>query len=361
MHKGIIAYIAIIIIIIVVAYVTTGGFKFLSPKIVTVTIRKGTSTATTTIQPTTTANYNGSVLPCGSFSIVGQAFNTVYTEKCNSTGITYGLWVAAGNSGLEHVKIVGADKKVYINQSSNYNCTTFFTNFTLPVQLYTITFTTGAGGGSCGNAEVIINTTTTPPKTLYNYILNGNFGNGQYTGWNAANPGFGTAPFNITHADSVNVSCYVGQPWSNYNGTYFATTYNCGVSVSPGNLTSTPFLVGPSKPFLNFRLISPENNQLYLQLLRVNYKIQNGQQVFSNFTPVVIAHFDTYNLSINLNGSSTFENVSIPLTQFIGQPLAIRVISKVVGSDYIAAGDFALANRPVQQKGVLVNVTYTGK
>jgi hypothetical protein len=254
------------------------------------------------------------------------------------------LWVAAGDSGTESVKIVGADGRTYVNQNSTYNCTTFFQNFSGPAQIYSITFKTGAGGGSCGNPSIIINTTATPPSMAYTYILNGNFGNSRYTGWNTSGAGFGSAPFNITYQDPK--MCYRGTPWANYNGTYFATTYTCGLSVAPGNVTSSWFIVTPGKPFLNFKIISPEDDGIYVEL----YNTSNE--------PVLIAHFNTYNLSLTANGSSTFQNVSISLTSYINKQLRIKVVGNAINkANYIAVGDFAVAKRPNQQKGVMVNIT----
>ncbi len=363
-HHGHAAWIIAFIIILILAIIYT-GYSFLTPlKSSHTTSTSGTTTSktTTTVTVLSTINYSNSVSPCANFYIIGQQNNYTYTTNCNSTGGTLGLWVAAGNSGKEHVKIVGADGRTYVNQSSTYNCTTFFQNFTGPAQLYLITFTTGLGGGSCGNSKITINTTTTPPpKVVYKYIYNGNFGNGQYTGWNLTNPGFGSLPLNITASTKNSSICYQGAPWSNYNGTYFATTYHCGASVSPGNITSSPFLVNPAKPFLNFKIISPEDSDLYVELLRVNYKVQGGQQVYSNSTPVVIAHFNTFNLSRSINSSSTFANVSIPLTQYINQQLQIKVVAITEKfKNYIAVGDFALSNRPNQDLGVAINITNTG-
>ncbi len=343
MHKGIVAYIAIIIIIVVLAIVYT-GYNFIKPFHSTTTtttiIYSNTTTAETSTIGSPPINYSNSVSPCSSFILIGQLLNSTYTTKCMSTGNTLGLWVASGYSGTEAVKIVGADGRTYVNQNSSYNCTTFFQNFSGPAQIYTVTFQTGAGGGSCGNPVIIINDTSTPPQVAYTYILNGNFGNGEYTGWTTSGAGFGSNAFNLSYQDSA--MCYQGTPWTNYNGTYFATTYSCGLSVAPGNITSSPFIVTPGKPFLNFRIISPQDNGLYIQLLHGS-------------VPVVTAHFDTYNLSITTNGTSTFQNVSIPLTQYINQELRIKVVGDAINKEnYIAVGDFAVAKRPIEQKGVAV-------
>jgi hypothetical protein len=344
MHKGAVAYVIAIIVIIALALIYTGT-KFLGPAshtTITVAPTTTSSTVPVTVGNTTTINLSNSVSPCASFQLVVQQFNNTYTTRCISSGGTLGLWVAAGNSGTEHVTIVGADGVTYIDQSSTYNCTAFYQNFSTTPQIYTITFTTGLGGGSCGNPSVIINQTTTPPKLAYNYIYNGNFGNGEYTGWNASGAGFGNAPFNLTYQN--NASCYQGQPWAGYNGTYFATTYNCGISAAPGNLTSSLFIVNPTKPFLNFRIISPQDDGIYVAVLRNN-------------TPIIVAHFNTYNISLTSEASSTFENVSIPLIPYINQALRVKVVDSAINKEnYVAIGDFVLSHKQYQQKGVATSI-----
>lgn len=366
MNKGLIAFAVIVVVIIAVAYLEVGS-KFINLHSYKTTIPGGVTTSlipisnTSTTVSYTTINASNSESPCGSFQVIGEQFNTTYTYKCASNGSTYGLWVAAGNSGYENVTIKGADGKVYVNQNSSYNCTTFFQNFTGPAQLYTVSFTTGGGGGSCGNAEININSTSIPPPIVYNYVYNGNFRNGEYTGWNVTGAGFGTEPLNLTYANTgANVMCYDGQPWSNYNGTFFATTYECGLNVAPGNITSSAFTVVPTRPFLNFRIISPQNNQLYVELMNQSYRIVAPNRI-SYLTPLVIVHVNTYNGSITPNSSSTFENVSIPLTAYINHELRIRFVAYSFQSqDYIAVGDFELSNRPNQQRGVGMNITLLG-
>src|SRR5208283_4652095 len=125
MHRGILAYVIVIIIMVVGAFIYT-GFRFLPlikpPARTTSTInQQSTYTITTSSSSTTTTisnsigNYSNSVAPCSNLQIVGQAFNTTYTTLCDSKGGTLGLWVASGNSGKEYVKIVGADNKTYVN------------------------------------------------------------------------------------------------------------------------------------------------------------------------------------------------------------------------------------------------------
>jgi hypothetical protein len=381
MHYGYLVFIIAVIAIVVVAYIFT-GFGFLTPiysfkgkttvttistttpasSVPTTTLNNVSSTAaTSTISSTGTTStipFNSTNYICSNLTIMGNNYNTTYSETCNSSGGTLGLWVAAGYSGKEHVIIIGQDGLTYVDQNSTYGCVTYFQNFTGPAQEYQITYTTGPGGGSCGTSKIIINTTSTPPtQQIYSGIYNGNFTSGEYTGWNVTGGGFGTAPLNISKADSE--LCYSGMPWSNYVGDFFATTYTCGTDVAPGNITSQFFNVVPSTPFLNFRLISPANNYLYIELLRANFRKVGDTQEYINSTPVLVAHYNTYNLTINTTSSSTFANVSIPLTCYTNEVLQLRVVAITEQQgDYIAAGDFNLANMPLQQGGVGTNLTF---
>ncbi len=177
------------------------------------------------------------------------------------------------------------------------------------------------------------------------YIPNGNFSTGTYQYWVLNGTGFGNAPLNITYANENNL--YYSQPWSNYNGTYFATTYRGGLALSPGNITSQPFLV--TEPYLNFQLISPQNNNLYIEILENN-------------TPVLIAHFNTYS-GLNPSAAPTeFVNESLNLVPFLCQKVRIKVVANVVGSlinknDYIAIGDIRLSKTPISSQNPL-NITY---
>jgi hypothetical protein len=348
--KGIIAFIVLLVLLLLIAFVET-GFNFANPMKSTTTIAAGTSTIpeTNTSTTTTTINYTNSLYPCNNFRLGILAPNSTVSGNCIFSGGTLGLWVAGGDSGQEDAIIRGADGKTYINQSSTYSCMVLYGNFTAPAQIYTMTLRTGPGGGSCGYAMAELNTTTTPPLIVYNVIYNGDFGSGQYNGWTLTNPGFGTAPLNITHADSKD--CYLGNStWNNYAGKFFATTYDCGISVAAGNLTSSPFYANATDPFLNFKIISPDNSGVYVEIM------QNG-------TPGIIAHYNTLNKSLGAHDlASTFMNASIPLTSLAGKAVRIRVVSSIIGQQpFVAVGDFVLSNRPVQQQGILTNITLAGK
>jgi len=198
----------------------------------------------------------------------------------------------------------------------------------------------------------ISNTTTTsiPPigscvssnKTVS--LLNGNFSQG-YKYWNASGYGFGTTPLNITWAD-IN-DCYYNASWMNYNGNFFATTYHCGIMVQAGNLTSMPFKV--VLPYLNFKIISPYNDALYIEILK------NGK-------PVIVSHYNTYNAAGNIYTMSNFENASIPLAMFMCQNVSVRIVANVAGNlvnrlQYIAVGDFYQSVTPISTPGIIVNQT----
>ncbi len=170
-------------------------------------------------------------------------------------------------------------------------------------------------------------------------IYNGNFGSGTYAGWNTSGNGFGTTPANITTYNNDNE--YYNSPWSNYDGSYFATTYKGGFVISPGNLTSNIFKV--TEPYLNFQMVSPQSNQLYVEIL-------------SNGVPVITKQFDTFGSSGSPSG--TFENVSISLTTLLCQNISIKVVSGIAYTpatkyEVLAVGDFYLSKTPVQSSVVV--------
>ena len=326
------------------AYVET-GFNF-SRVLVTST----TSTAATTTIPSnvftvsTTIDY---AYTCNGFELRLSAPNSVSVGDCRVVNeTTLGLWVASGNSSSESITIKGADNETYVDQASSYGCVTFYKNFTAPAQVYTITLNTGPAGGSCGDAVAKLNSTTTAPPMVHNTVYNGDFSSGQYTGWTRTGAGWGDAPLNVTAADAH--GCYLNSTWSGYNGNFFATTYTCGLSVAPGNLTSSQFYVNASAPFLNFRLISPYNSGLYVEVL------QNG-------TPRIVVRYNTFNGSLGIYASSTFRNASIPLSTLVGKVVQVRVVSTLIDQrqEFLAVGDFALSDRPVQQQGIVTSINFT--
>lgn len=338
MNKGIIVFIAVFIVILVIFYLET-GFKVLN-------LGGSTTQHTTTILSNGVATTSiNSIYICQQFSIYENSFNKTDTYGCLFDTNSLGIWVAAGNASTEHITIVGADNKTYVNESFSYSCTTFYENFTEPRQIYAVTLTTGPGGGTCGPSIFKFNSTTSPPANeTYNFVYNGNFSNGQYSGWNISGAGFGIKPLNITHADSL--GCYQGSPWSGYNGTYFATTYDCGLRSNPGNLTSSAFVVPLNKPFLNFKIISPELNNFYIEILYNN-------------TPAIVAHFNTYNVTSSANPQSTFRNASIPLYNVGGKVVKIKIVAGALSGQqkWLSVTGFNIASRPLQDQGVYRNLT----
>ncbi len=179
-------------------------------------------------------------------------------------------------------------------------------------------------------------------------IYNGNFSTGNYTGWEVSGYGFGTSPLNLTYANQ-NMG-YYNHTWVDYNGTFVATTFHGGLALQNGNLTSMPFKV--VEPYLNFKIISPQNNLLYVEIL-------------SNGKPVIVAHYNTYNAPNNPYPSSQLANASMPLSLLMCQNVSIKVVAGVVGSlatrnQYIAIGDFYQSRQPVSTPGIIVNQTIIG-
>ncbi len=346
MHKGILAYVIIIIVIIALWYFTS-GLRF--PKAISTT----SISASTTIKPNTTNATTTSVSStiiylsnCANLGIFNKTSNTINSEYCSWSGGTLGIWVASGGSKSINFSISSfSTNTTYINRSTSYSCSTFFQNITLPAQIYKVTLQTGAPGGICNNSYSFVkfNTTTVAPKgVIYSSVYNGNFSTGEYNGWTINGTGFGKAPMNITEADLE--GCYQTAPWLGYSGNFFATTFNCGLSNSPGNITSSPFMV--NEPFLNFKIISPEDENLYVEVLYNN-------------TPYAIAHYNTYNGSLYTGTAPyTFRNASIPLLTLANKPVQVRVVASTLKHhNYIAVTDFHLSKVPNESPGILVNLT----
>lgn len=220
--------------------------------------------------------------------------------------------------------------------------TTVYSNTTTPT---TVVASTTTGTSTTGTTSASTTPTTTVATTTISsspsYVPNGNFSTGTYANWTVNGTGFGKTPLNVKTANAD--LCYIGGPWTNYNGTYFATTFTCGTQVTTGNLTSGYFTA--SEPYLNFRIISQASSGLYVEIL------YNG-------VPKVISHYNTYNSSNGADGSYTFYNASMPLTSVQGDAVQVRVVAATLQSQsFIAIGDFVIAQNANQAKGILLNTT----
>ncbi len=235
-----------------------------------------------------------------------------------------------------YVEFMGKPKSVYTTQTTVRTKNMTLNTTTLPPTTYILPTT--------------VNSTTSCIRSGNTTLLNGNFGTGTYAQWNVTGTGFGTRP-NNTNALNSNDS-YTAAPWTGLNaGDYFATTYKPGLAnIEPGNLTSDQFQV--VSPYLNFKLISPQNAGLYITI------IKNNKSVF-------VTHFNTYNASSNNpDAPTTFVNASIPIAQFLCDNVSVRVVGTVVGTlatrnQYIAVSEFYQSNKQATTAGIFVNHTST--
>jgi hypothetical protein len=213
-----------------------------------------------------------------------------------------------------------------------------------------------------GGITTIPVTTQNTTSTIFSYCLsheptvavqNGDFATGTYAGWNATGPGFGSVPFNLTNANSnvnPNYTGYYGAPWSGYNGTFFATSFQTGETIQTGNLTSLPFEV--SELYLNFKIISQQDSNLYVEILKGGI-------------PAIVTHYNTYISPPGVqNPQSTFVNASIPVGTLLCQNVSIRLVAGIIGkssqgTDYIAAGDFYQSATSAVNPTEPVNQTFT--
>ncbi len=347
--KGFLVVIAVIVIILlIVTYIETGFNFSVIRHTTTTTIHRG---GTTTVSNTpggggnATTSISSQLFVCDQVAISESNPNAIITERCMLTTDDIGVWAGAGSTGNVHIRFKGADNVTYINQTYYYSCPTFVENFTGPKQAYNLTVTTGPGGGlgTCASSIVKLNDTTVPTHQTYSFIYNGNFSNGAYTGWNVSGSGFGTAPLNLTFANNALIKCYYGKAWSNIPGTYVASTFRCGLQPTPGNLTSSPFMI--SEPFLNFKIVSSPSASLYIEVL-------------ANGKPAIIASYNTYNSSQS-NQSSTFRNATIPLTTIGSKAATIRIVAgSVTQQQFVLAGGFYLSAKPYAREISPSNLTF---
>ncbi|VVB77237.1 Uncharacterised protein [uncultured archaeon] len=223
--------------------------------------------------------------------------------------------------------------------------------------LATSTVTTTAGNATTASTTIAANATTLPTTSVFlnkcqsknatEIVPAGDFSSGTYGGWHTTGPGFGSAPMNISYANSH--GAYYGAPWRGYDGNFAATNYQVGLSVQTGTLSSGQFEV--TEPFLNFKIISPSSDQIYVEILQ-------GSKSSKYW-------YNTYAAPGNINASTTFVNASIPLldTSFFCQNVSIRVVAGAIGTtsnlNYIAVGDFYLSRIPRSTPGILVNQSFT--
>ena len=178
-------------------------------------------------------------------------------------------------------------------------------------------------------------------------VPNGNFSDGTYNSWNVSGTGWGTGPTNITTANAKEQ--YVGAQWSNYPNTYFASTYHGGGRAQIGNLTSSVFEI--TEPYLNFKIISPQNNLMYVELV-------------SGGRTLLIIHYNSYAAANNTNQQSTFENASILVSPLLCRQVQLKIVDQSLstrsgGYDFMSVGAFNMSKTPSLTPGIVVNQTLT--
>ena len=147
---------------------------------------------------------------------------------------------------------------------------------------------------------------------------------------------------NISAANSN--GAYYQSQWSGYNGQYFATTYSQKRSYTGGSIYTSFVVV---EPYLNFKIISAPNQNLYVEILKNN-------------NAVLVVHYGTPNATGGGYGSmSNFASASINMTSLMCQTVQVKVVSDVYGAtasqqnQFIAVGDFQQSGSSSQTSGIV--------
>ncbi len=289
-------------------------------------------------------NLKGSAQGWGIGMIIGGIIGIVLYIL--SSFIIYRLASFSGNSSIPAITQVDCNSQATTTAASSAQQPP-------PVSVLSQTNSTSKAARSGAGGLYAINSKSTSaplqsasmPRCQYygSQVINGDFGYGNYSGWTESGTGFGSSPVNLSVADSEG-NYYLGK-WSGYSGAYFATTFSKTASESPASLTSEPFLV--TAPYLNFKIISPYNLGIYLEvlssnsvLLTIHYNTTNGQ---GSYPP------------------GTFANASIYLGSLMCRNASISIVSQSAGSpggsQFIAVGDFHLSNYSDSTPGILENST----
>ncbi len=335
---------AVIIVIFAIIVYSMTGFKSITGKPTTST-SKSSVPATTTEGSTTIMQ---GAVRCDQVYVGSSSYDTVLNRSCYWDGGTLALWAASGNSSFLNISIL-QNYTAYANINATHSCATLYDYYNLTAGNYTVEVVVGPEGAAgaragCTTYFAAMNTSTSPKGTVYD-ILNGNFSTGTYAAWQTEGKAFGSAPLNLQWADDH--GCYPqAEPWRGFNGSYFATTYNCTAHLAAaGNLTSYQFVV--TKPFLNFQIISG-SPRTYIELL-------------SNGNVEIRAYFSTYQLSGSGSRAFTLRNATIPLTTLYGKSVELRIVANETSqNEYIVAGNFRLSDNPNQQQGILTNISFGG-
>lgn len=344
---GVIILILIVIVLAIVGYFETGGFKL--NKSISVT----PPPAPKHVSKPDVNNSTNYLYGCDNYDLQANAGSTSI-GACTWSGGTLGVWVSTGKMGFVNFSIVGSNNKTYVKQEYlPYSCSTFYTEFYAPAQIYYLTLgaSNSTTNGPCLNNYSIVTLNTSVKvlvnKTYYSFYQ-GNLSTGTYIGWSTSGTAFGGLPLNLTYANDV--GCYPKDPWENYSGIYYISSYNCSPIESTGNITSSRFLI--DKPFLNLQIISPKNSLDYLEIIPSNAS-----------TPYITDQVSTYSLSLS-NGSLIgqgykLENATIPLTSLLGKVVRLRIVQESDQKyEYMIAGDIRMSDYPDQGTGFLDNITY---
>ena len=181
--------------------------------------------------------------------------------------------------------------------------------------------------------------TSTCRTVVVNASMNNpDFETGTYAGWNVTGSGWGGAPTSGSLANSQHL--YYSVPYSGWQGTYFASSYQIGGRGAVGTLQSAPFTL--NKKYLEFLAIGQDDAQLCIGL-KIEDETMYKDCTALGASPSVIRLFQP-TLS-TVNPYSVFKRISWDVSAYRGKQATIEVIDNSVRS-WIEVDDFRQTDTP---------------
>ncbi|MGC8648383.1 MAG: hypothetical protein ACP5SJ_02690 [Candidatus Micrarchaeia archaeon] len=102
-------------------------------------------------------NNNVALKSCSDFAVSTPFFLDTEKGVCYWNGGNLSIYYGGGNSSYINFTITGQNGKRYLDYGANSTCLKYYSSIYLPPQNYTVLINSGRGGGNCGVALFLFN------------------------------------------------------------------------------------------------------------------------------------------------------------------------------------------------------------